>query len=286
MNVATNTDQGEPFKYIKFLSVVLKAEKQEMLQSFKRMLLGRWLNLEQLFQSVDTNLDGEIDIWELFELVKSLGFNTSDQSSIKQLFYSFDSNGDGSINLAELSRSLEQIPLDLSECQNRTTSTVASSRDPEKVRHVALVAHNNMKNVIINFVAEHKSFFAELPLVTTGSTGRSLKNKLGIEVEQLVASGPLGGDQAIGGMISEGQIAAIFFFKDPLSSHAHASDIEALTRLCDVHQIPYATNPASAEGLMMSLKAYGLHWELNLQESEVVKSYKKNQQAVINSHSS
>ena len=286
MNVATNTDQGEPFEYIQLLSVVLKAENQEMLQSFKRMLLGRWLNLEQLFQSVDTNLDGEIDIWELFELVKSLGFNTSDQSSIKQLFYSFDSNGDGSINLAELSRSLEQIPLDLSECQNRTTSTVASSCDPEKVRHVALVAHNNMKNVIINFVAEHKSFFAELPLVTTGSTGRSLKNKLGIEVEQLVASGPLGGDQAIGGMISEGQIAAIFFFKDPLSSHAHASDIEALTRLCDVHQIPYATNAASAEGLMMSLKAYGLHWELNLQESEVVKRYKKNQQAVINSHSS
>ena len=91
---------------LEFYSVVLKVEKQEMLQSFKRMLLGRWLNLEQLFQSVDTNLDGEIDIWELFELVKSLGFNTSDQSSIKQLFHSFDSNGDGSINLAELSRSL------------------------------------------------------------------------------------------------------------------------------------------------------------------------------------
>ena len=98
MNVATNTDQGEPFEYIGTLSIVLKVEKQEMLQSFKRMLLGRWLNLEQLFQSVDTNLDGEIDILELFELVKSLGFNTSDQSSIKQLFYSFDSNGDGSIN--------------------------------------------------------------------------------------------------------------------------------------------------------------------------------------------
>ena len=120
--------------------------------------------------------------------------------------------------------------------------------------------------------------------MTTGTTGRSLKNKLDIHVEKLVASGPLGGDQAIGGLISEGRISAIFFFKDPLSSHAHASDIEALTRLCDVHQIPYATNAASAQGLLMSLAEFGLDWDINKEESLIVQKYKNMHETNYHTH--
>ena len=65
-----------------------------------------------------------------------------------------------------------------------------------------------------------------------------------------VASGPLGGDQAVGKMISTNNIRAVIFFRDPLSSHPHHADIEALGRLCDVYQIPFATNPSTAYAVL------------------------------------
>ena len=264
----------------------MSLDNQFLLRQFRKAALDRWLTPEQLLKSVDVNQDGIIDLLEFSDFLNSLNFNIGSEDSVKQLFGSFDHSGDGLIDLAEVCSALGAIPPGLPVQDDQASSEASEIQDPKSSKFVSLVAHNDMKNVLINFVAGNKPFFAGLPLVTTGSTGRSLKNKLGIEVERLVASGPLGGDQAIGGMISEGQIAAIFFFKDPLTSHAHASDIEALTRLCDVHQIPYATNPASAEGLMMSLKAYGLDWELHRQDSAVVQSYKNQQQGVIDSYSS
>ena len=247
--------------------------------------MDRWLNPEVILKAVDTNQDGKIDLQEFSEFLKSLSFNFGAEASIEQLFGSFDHSGDGEIDLTEVSSALSLMPIHFPAQESEEPGNTIQSQGLEASKYVSLVAHNEMKNVLINFVAGNKEFFSGLPLVTTGSTGRSLKNKLGIEVERLVASGPLGGDQAIGGMISEGQIASIFFFKDPLTSHAHASDIEALTRLCDVHQIPYATNPASAEGLMMSVKTYGLDWDLHRQDSAVVRNYKNQQQGVIDSYS-
>lgn len=256
-----------------------------LLQQFKKAALDRWLTPEQILQSVDSNHDGTIDFIEFSEFLSSLNFQLESKDSIQQLFRSFDHCGDGLIDLAEVTSALGSVPLDLPTLEIPASGEEGGMHERKSSKFVSLVAHNAMKSVLINFISGYKSFFAGLPLVTTGSTGRSLKNKLGIEVERVVASGPLGGDQAIGGMISEGQIAAIFFFKDPLTSHPHASDIEALTRLCDVHQIPYATNPASAEGLMMSLKAYGTDWELHHHDSDVVQSYKNKQQTVIDSYS-
>ena len=269
----------------RLLKTVAQNNDQFLLQQFKKAALDRWLTPEQLLRSVDGNQDGTIDLLEFSEFLDSLNFKLEAQDSIRQLFRSFDHCGDGLIDLAEITSALGSVPLDLPAHEIQASGEGGGMHERQSSKFVSLVAHNDMKSVLINFIAGYKSFFAGLPLVTTGSTGRSLKNKLGIEVERLVASGPLGGDQAIGGMISEGQIAAIFFFKDPLTSHAHASDIEALTRLCDVHQIPYATNRASAEGLMMSLKAYGTDWELHHQDSDVVQSYKNKQQTVIDSYS-
>ena len=125
-----------------------------------------------------------------------------------------------------------------------------------------------------------------MPLVTTGSTGKAMTESLGIPVEKLVASGPLGGDQAIGGLISEHKIAAIFFFKDPLSAHPHAADIEALTRLCDVHRVPYATNSASAIGLLMALRQFGLDWQIDRDQNTVLSRYQQTQSKVISKVSS
>jgi hypothetical protein len=73
----------------------------------------------------------------------------------------------------------------------------------------------------------------------------------------------------------------IFFFKDPLSSHQHAADIEALTRICDVHNVPYATNSASGKGLVYALASLGLDLGMSSVESDTVKEYKAEQAEVI-----
>ena len=79
----------------------------------------------------------------------------------------------------------------------------------------------------------------------------------GLEV-QLVASGPMGGDAEIGAMVTRGEIDGVIFFRDPLDKHPHDVDISMLMRLCDVHNIPLATNPASGiyilKGIAQSLK--------------------------------
>ena len=74
--------------------------------------------------------------------------------------------------------------------------------------------------------------------------------KTGLVLSKKVASGPLGGDQAVGTLISTRNIIGVIFFRDPLSSHSHHADIEALGRLCDVYQVPFATNPQSGEAIL------------------------------------
>ena len=101
-----------------------------------------------------------------------------------------------------------------------------------------------------------------------------------------MASGPLGGDQEIGGMIANGTVAAAFFFIDPLSSHLHASDILALTRICEVPNIACATNPWTGLAIVHAFNSNeqynkSLSLQFELKDSDVVKQYKLNQKALI-----
>ena len=89
-------------------------------------------------------------------------------------------------------------------------------------------------------------------LLYTTRTGGILQKQTGLNVER-VLSGPLGGDQQIGARIAEEKVLAVFFFRDPLTAQPHEPDVSALVRLCDVHDIALATNPASAEALMLWL---------------------------------
>ena len=118
------------------------------------------------------------------------------------------------------------------------------TKDPAK--YLALVAHNEMKRTLVDFVQSHVKKINMFPLVATGTTGELLYKEAKIVLTKKVKSGPLGGDQAIGQMISNDNICGVIFFRDPLSAHPHHADIEALGRLCDVYQIPLATNPATA----------------------------------------
>ncbi len=110
---------------------------------------------------------------------------------------------------------------------------------------VALIAHDNKKDDMIAFVQQHKDVLARYGLVATGTTGRLIQERTGLKVTRLL-SGPLGGDAQIAALVAEGQIAAVIFFIDPLGKHPHDPDINTLLRICNVHDVPLATNAATA----------------------------------------
>lgn len=116
---------------------------------------------------------------------------------------------------------------------------------------IAIIAHDGKKDELVEFLKGHLSHFQgeNIKLVATGTTGGRAQ-EIGLAVECL-ASGPLGGDAQIASRITEGTVHMVFFFRDPLDKHPHEPDISMLMRLCDVHNIPLATNPASAELLLL-----------------------------------
>ena len=123
-----------------------------------------------------------------------------------------------------------------------------------KTKTIALIAHDGKKEALVSFVQEHRAWFEQFHLVGTGTTGGQVANK-GFEVERL-ASGPLGGDAQIAARITEGHVHAVIFFRDPMGKHPHEPDINMLLRQCDVHNIPLATNIASAR-LLVGDRAFG-----------------------------
>nr|WP_241900045.1 methylglyoxal synthase [Deinococcus sp. UR1] len=127
------------------------------------------------------------------------------------------------------------------------------TRRPDDRRQVALIAHDKKKLELALFALSHRDTLANFHLVATGTTGGILAKQTGLQVER-VLSGPLGGDQQIGARLAEERVLAVFFFRDPLTAQPHEPDVSALVRLCDVHDIPLATNPASAEALMLWLR--------------------------------
>lgn len=120
------------------------------------------------------------------------------------------------------------------------------------LRTIALIAHDQKKQTLVDFVGRHLDKFRTVSLVATGSTGALIESSLGLTVER-VAHGPDGGDLIIGGRVAMGQIYAVFFFRDPLTAQPHEPDVSALLRVCDVHNVPLATNIGTAEALMSSL---------------------------------
>lgn len=117
---------------------------------------------------------------------------------------------------------------------------------------IALIAHDGKKADMVSFVLQHKSYLIDELLIATGTTGKHLEGA-GFNVEK-VLSGPLGGDAQIAAKIAVGEIDLVVFFRDPLDKHPHEPDVQMLMRLCDVHNIPLATNPSSAKLCLTALK--------------------------------
>ncbi len=118
---------------------------------------------------------------------------------------------------------------------------------------IALIAHDKKKDVMLEFAKKYKDVLAMHELYATGTTGTLIIGTTGLKVN-LKKSGPLGGDQQIGSMIATYKLDMVIFLRDPLTSQPHEPDVNALLRLCDVTNIPLATNITSAEILMEALK--------------------------------
>lgn len=120
---------------------------------------------------------------------------------------------------------------------------------------IALIAHDNKKADMVAFVSKRLPFFngKDITIVTTGTTGKHVRHA-GIKNVVSVQSGPLGGDAQIAAMVTEGEIDLIIFLRDPLGKHPHDVDISMLMRLCDVHEIPLATNYKSAHIMIKYFK--------------------------------
>ena len=117
---------------------------------------------------------------------------------------------------------------------------------------LALIAHDGKKADMVVFILSHRMFLDEATLFATGTTGGHIE-RAGFSVTRLL-SGPLGGDAQIATMVAEKNIDAVIFFRDPLDKHPHEPDVLMLLRLCDVHNIPLATNPATARLIISGLK--------------------------------
>lgn len=118
---------------------------------------------------------------------------------------------------------------------------------------LAIIAHDGKKAEMVQFINKNKHLLIKenIKIIATGTTGGKVE-KIGIKVKKLL-SGPLGGDAQIAARVAEGKTKMVLFFKDPGSSHPHEPDINMLIRICDVHNVPLATNEASAQLLLNAL---------------------------------
>jgi len=118
---------------------------------------------------------------------------------------------------------------------------------------IAIIAHDGKKAEMVQFLNEHKKILMSknIKFISTGTTGEKAK-KAGFEVHAYL-SGPLGGDAQIASDLANGKVDMVIFFRDPLAKHPHEPDIFMLMRLCDVHNVPLATNPATADLMLSAL---------------------------------
>jgi len=119
-------------------------------------------------------------------------------------------------------------------------------------RTLALIAHDGKKDEMVAFVRAHRERLRGYSLIATGTTGTHVADAAGLAVERML-SGPLGGDAQIAARVAEGRVDVVIFLVDPLYAHPHEPDIRTLLRVCEVKNIPFATNVATAELLLRAL---------------------------------
>lgn len=125
--------------------------------------------------------------------------------------------------------------------------------------NIALIAHDKKKELMVEFCIAYKGILGKHTLMATGTTGSLIIDATGLPVHTFLP-GPQGGDQQIGAKIAFNEIDAVMFFRDPLTAQEKEPEVNALFRLCDMHNIPLATNVATAEVLVHGIERGDLDW--------------------------
>lgn len=130
---------------------------------------------------------------------------------------------------------------------------------------IALIAHDKKKQDMIKLAIKYKEVLSLHDIYATGTTGTMIMGETGLKINRM-KSGPLGGDQQIGSMIANSQLDLVIFLRDPLTAQPHEPDVSALLRLCDVTNIPLATNISSAEIMLTALERNEIICRKNISE--------------------
>ncbi|MGN0312381.1 MAG: methylglyoxal synthase [Lachnospiraceae bacterium] len=125
--------------------------------------------------------------------------------------------------------------------------------------NIGLIAHDSKKKLMQNFCIAYRSILSKNDLYATGTTGRLVEEVTNLTVHKYLA-GHLGGDQQMGAQIEHNQMDLVIFLRDPLAPKMHEPDVNIIVRLCDMHNIPLATNLATAELLIKSLDRGDMEW--------------------------
>lgn len=123
----------------------------------------------------------------------------------------------------------------------------------KNIKKIALIAHDSKKQEIVEWALKNKEILKNYELCGTGTTSKRISEATGLRVHGYL-SGPLGGDQQIGAKVAEGDIDFVVFFCDPLSAQPHDPDVKALLRIANVYNVPIATNVATADYVISSMK--------------------------------
>ncbi len=124
---------------------------------------------------------------------------------------------------------------------------------------IALIAHDSKKELMIQFCMAYSGVLAKHNLCATGTTGKQVAENTGLNIQRYL-SGSQGGDQQICARISCNEVDVLLFFRDPITPKSHEPNDMNLLRLCDVHNVPVATNIATAEALILALERGDLDW--------------------------
>ncbi|MCT4584987.1 MAG: methylglyoxal synthase [Peptostreptococcaceae bacterium] len=125
--------------------------------------------------------------------------------------------------------------------------------------NISLIAHDEKKDLLVNFCVAYEYILEHHTLFATGTTGLRIMDQTKLNIHRF-KSGPYGGDQQIGAKIAEDNMDLVIFLRDPMAAQPHEPDIQALIRLCDVHHVPIATNLASAELFIKAIERGDLDW--------------------------
>ena len=125
--------------------------------------------------------------------------------------------------------------------------------------NIGLIAHDSKKKLMQNFCIAYRGILCKNELYATGTTGRLIEEVTNLNVHKYLA-GHLGGVQQLGAQIEHNEIDLVIFLRDPLTPKSHEPDVFKVGTVCDIHNIPMATNLATAELLIKALDRGDMEW--------------------------